>query len=105
MDNHAACRQMLHSLSDYIDGELSESLCQELEQHLDGCQNCQVVLDTMKKTIELYQTTSEPGSLPGGVRQSLFMTLHLEDYLTPGIPSDVQRLQTPSRKNEPKDAQ
>jgi hypothetical protein len=81
MHDHAACKQMLSSLSEYIDGTLDENLCEVLEQHLDGCQNCQVVLDTLKKTIHVYQTTTEPEGLPGDVRQRLFVSLNLEDYI------------------------
>ena len=81
MHDHTACKQLLSSLSEYIDGTLDESLCLVLEQHLDGCQNCQVVLDTMKKTIHVYQATAEPDSLPGDVRQRLFVSLNLEDYI------------------------
>jgi anti-sigma factor RsiW len=83
MDDHQVCRQRLKSLSEYIDGELSETLCHDLEQHLAGCTNCQVVLDTMRKTILLYQASSEGGDLPGEVRHKLFKTLNLEDYIKP----------------------
>ena len=78
---HATCRQLLSSLSEYIDGSLSEAICADLEQHLQGCQNCQIVLDTLKKTIYLYHTTAEPEGLPGDVRQRLFASLNLEDYI------------------------
>jgi anti-sigma factor RsiW len=81
MNDHTACQKLVQSLSEYIDGSLSETLCQELEQHLQGCQNCQVVLDTIRKTIHLYQATAEPGDLPGEVRQRLFKSLNLEDYI------------------------
>ena len=82
MNDHTACQKLVQSLSEYIDGNLSETLCQELEQHLQGCQNCQVVLDTTRKTIHLYQATAEAGSLPGEVRRRLFKSLNLEDYIT-----------------------
>jgi anti-sigma factor RsiW len=81
MHDHASCQKLLSSLSEYIDGTLGEALCHALEQHLDGCQNCQVVLDTMKKTILVYQATADPDSLPGDVRQRLFVSLNLEDYI------------------------
>jgi predicted anti-sigma-YlaC factor YlaD len=75
------CRQLLFYLSDYIDGNLDDSICVELEQHLKGCRNCSIVVDTMKKTIELYQDTQENTHLPEDVRRRLFAKLHLEDYL------------------------
>jgi anti-sigma factor (TIGR02949 family) len=75
------CRQILSSLSDYIDGELQAELCARLEQHLEGCENCRVVVNTLRKTIELYRTTNEAADLPGDVRQRLFLKLNIEDII------------------------
>jgi len=77
------CRQLLFYLSDYIDGDLDDSLCAEIEQHLQGCKNCNIVVDTMKKTIELYQETQEGEQLPEDIRRRLFVKLNLEDFLNP----------------------
>lgn len=78
---HLSCNQLLESLSDYIDGTLDPSICQVLEEHLDGCQNCQVVYNTTLKTIDLYHTTILRETIPGDVRQRLFLRLKLDDYL------------------------
>ena len=73
---------MVAEISEFVEGTLSDELCMELEQHLQGCSNCRVVVDTLKKTIELYQETSEANlSLPESVRERLFMRLNLDDYL------------------------
>ena len=45
------------NLSEFIDGELQAELCAELEQHLEGCDNCRIVVNTLRKTIELYKQT------------------------------------------------
>jgi anti-sigma factor RsiW len=76
------CGNLLDSLSDYIDGDLEAELCAELEQHLQGCENCRVVVNTLRKTVELYQQI-EPAdsSLPDAVRERLFYKLNLEDHL------------------------
>ena len=55
--DHPQCEKLLGSLSDYIDGELRDELCLEIEKHIAGCENCRVVVDTMKKTIYLYHET------------------------------------------------
>ncbi len=75
------CQQLLGSLSEYIDGELPVELCMELEQHMKECENCRVVVNTLRKTVELYQETAASSDLPGPVRERLFYKLHLEDYL------------------------
>jgi anti-sigma factor (TIGR02949 family) len=78
---HSNCERLLGSLSAYIDGELSPELCQELEKHLAGCDNCRVVLNTTRRTIDLVHTPVEKTDLPEGVRARLFKRLHLDDYL------------------------
>ncbi len=76
------CQSLLGFLSDYVDGELSEELCREIESHASECENCRVVLDTLRKTISLYHVSSEETpELSGETREKLFKTLNLEDYL------------------------
>ncbi len=80
---HLNCEALLGSLSEYIDGELSPALCQEIEKHLAGCDNCRVVLNTTKRTIDLVQAPAEKTDLPEDVRERLFKRLNLDDYLAP----------------------
>jgi len=76
------CHQLLDSLSAYVDGELKEELCQEIERHMADCEDCRIVVDTLKKTIELYhQTVESKPTLPSDVRMRLFRRLNLEEYL------------------------
>lgn len=78
---HKGCRHLLGSLSQYIDGDLESDLCAELERHLAGCENCRVVVDTLQKTVYLYQATSEQVPLPEGLRERLFHRLDMDDFL------------------------
>ncbi len=80
---HTNCEELLGSLSAYIDDDLSPELCQELEKHLAGCDNCRVVLNTTRRTIDLVQMPLERGALPEEVRERLFKRLNLDNYLTP----------------------
>lgn len=75
------CSHLLGNLSDYIDGELEAQLCAEIEKHLSGCNNCRVVVNTLRKTVELYEQTEDSPDLPDGVRERLFLKLKLDDYL------------------------
>ncbi len=82
ISKHPNCKEILGNLSDYVDGSLEENLCQEIEEHLASCPNCRVVVDTLRKTIYLYhETTREPADVPPAVRERLYRTLHLEDYM------------------------
>jgi anti-sigma factor RsiW len=77
---HETCKQMLSTLGDYVDGALSQELCAEIEKHMQGCDRCQVVVNTLKKTVELYHETGDD-RLPVDVRRRLFARLHLDDYI------------------------
>jgi len=81
MHRHEDCRQLLNSLSDYVDGDLPQELCDEIELHMNDCDNCRIVVDTLSKTISLYQTSSEPAFVPEDVRQRLFHRLDLDEFL------------------------
>jgi predicted anti-sigma-YlaC factor YlaD len=75
--DHANCQELLGQLSDYIDGELETSLCAEIEEHLSGCSDCRIMVDTMRKTIILYRDQA-PVELPPDVKDRLYSVLKLE---------------------------
>lgn len=80
--DHSKCKALLGSLSEYVDGTLGEELCEEIERHVSECQNCRVVVDTLKKTVYLYQeSAADQAVVPGPVRERLFRTLNLDDYI------------------------
>ena len=73
------CRTLLGSLSEYMDGTLGEELCEELERHVAECENCHVVVNTLRKTIDLYHVSAaDPNGVPGVVRERLYRTLNLD---------------------------
>jgi len=74
------CKSLLGALSDYVDGTAQEELCRELERHLANCDNCRIVVDTLKKTVYLYQSNTDT-DLPVAVRERLFARLNLSEYL------------------------
>lgn len=64
------CNETLIQLSDFLDGDLDQALVEELKKHLTACDDCRVVVDTTRKTIQLYCNT-EPIPLPEDVEQRL----------------------------------
>lgn len=64
------CKHVIRSLCEFLDGELAPDLARELERHLVRCEDCKVVVDTTRKTIEVYCNT-EPLPLPDDVRERL----------------------------------
>lgn len=60
----ARCKAMFAELSNYLDEQLDDSLCEELERHMDGCGPCQVFLASLEATIE--QCRRSPADCPTG---------------------------------------
>jgi len=74
------CMHMLGDLSDYLDGEASKEICAEIEQHMAGCEDCRVVVDTFRKTVFLYRDLPRP-ELAQDARTRLYQALDLDDYI------------------------
>jgi anti-sigma factor RsiW len=64
------CTEFLKELTDYLDGKISENLKIELDEHLHWCHECHVVMNTTKKTIEIYRD-NELYELPESLRSRL----------------------------------
>ncbi len=47
------CRELFERLSEYVDGELSQEICQEIQRHMEGCDPCVAFAKTLKKTADL----------------------------------------------------
>lgn len=58
----ARCKAMFAELSDYLDEQLDDSLCEEMERHINGCGPCQAFVATLKATIE--QCRRSPDEYP-----------------------------------------
>jgi len=49
------CTDFLAKLTDYFDGEIEPELLAEVKEHLGTCSHCDVVVNTTRKTIEVYR--------------------------------------------------
>ncbi len=78
---HETCHHLLDSLSSYVDHDLSQELCAEIDRHLTGCENCRIVINTLRKTVELYHQTIPDPKVPADIRQRLYACLELDDFL------------------------
>jgi predicted anti-sigma-YlaC factor YlaD len=79
--DHDNCSELLKSIEDYLDGDIQPEVCTRLEEHLRGCQNCRIVVDTLRKTISLYHDEACQEMMPDKMREHLYMELNLLDYL------------------------
>lgn len=48
-----ACSKYIQEIADYIDGEIDAALCAQLEEHLKTCNNCRIMVDTLKQAVVL----------------------------------------------------
>ena len=43
-----------------------------LEQHLEDCEDCRIVVDTLRKTVYLYHESAQTEDIPADIRQRLY---------------------------------
>jgi anti-sigma factor RsiW len=64
------CTEFLAQLDELIDGEVTTKMRADLQEHLRGCEHCEVTLNTTRKTIEIYRS-HEIYELPPSLRERL----------------------------------
>ncbi len=68
------CNEVLEQLAEYLDDDAREELCQAINAHLTRCRDCRLEVDTVKKTIVLYQVDREvplPASVFSGLEAAM----------------------------------
>jgi len=68
------CKTLVLELENYLDRELDATLRATIEEHLSKCKKCRLIVDTTKKTVEIY-CNSEPAPLPPDTRKRLHEAL------------------------------
>lgn len=64
------CIGIIKELVNYLDEALDPTLRASIEEHLQGCEDCRIVVDTTKQTIQIF-CNSEPAPLPEDTRLRL----------------------------------
>jgi anti-sigma factor (TIGR02949 family) len=49
------CKEFLQELNEYLDENIDAELRRKLEAHINACPNCFVILDTTKRTVQVYK--------------------------------------------------
>jgi len=68
------CKQFLQELNDYLDPKVDTVTKIHLEAHVTKCPNCFVVVDTTKKTLQIYKGI-EAQTIPADVQTRLWDAL------------------------------
>jgi anti-sigma factor RsiW len=64
------CTEFLALLDELIDDAVTPQTRSQLQEHLKGCDHCEVTLSTTRKTIDIYRS-HEVYELPNSVRERL----------------------------------
>jgi anti-sigma factor RsiW len=68
------CKGVVREISNYIDGDLDAATKQEIQRHLDQCEDCKLVVDQTKMTVDIF-CDSKPLELPKEVHARLHEAL------------------------------
>lgn len=68
------CNRVILEISNYIDGDLDAGVKLEIEQHLQNCGECMLVINQTKLTVEIF-CDSQQVELPQDVRTRLHEAL------------------------------
>jgi hypothetical protein len=64
------CTEFIALLDDLIDDSVTDRMRADLQDHLKGCEHCEVTLNTTRKTIQIYRS-NEIYDLPTDLRERL----------------------------------
>lgn len=87
MMSSLTCKDFLKELTDFLDETTDPETRRHLEEHVNECPNCWVVLDTTKKTLQVYKGF-EPQPLPEDVHSRLMRALERRMKDKAGTPAD-----------------
>jgi len=71
------CREVLDSLSSFIDEDLKQEVKQEMHKHIHVCSECRAHFDSITMTIKLYRHVDCP-EMPADCHDRLVKVLELE---------------------------
>ena len=64
------CKKHFEKISEYLDAELDDPACKEIEEHLKDCPECLECLNSLKKSIKLCKETKDE-KIPTDIRERL----------------------------------
>jgi hypothetical protein len=72
----SSVRERILKICDELGEDMDSPSCKALREYIQKCPNCEAFVDSVKKTIKLYQVYTLEYS--NEVHQKLFKTLNLE---------------------------
>ena len=69
--------KIIQEICDFLSGDLNSTPCEDIREQIEKCHNCEVYLDKMRRTVELYKKVYCNKKVPVKVIKTLFKQLHL----------------------------
>ncbi len=71
--------KMFDQVCDFLGQDIDSEPCKVIQDHLLVCDNCEIFVDKIKKTVKAYQINYDCDKIPDNVSKKLFATLDLDD--------------------------
>lgn len=68
------CKEFLKELNDFLDGLIDPEMRKDWQKHVDECPNCFVMVDTTRKTLQVYKGMQEQ-EVPTDIKSRLMQAL------------------------------
>ncbi len=72
-------KKMFHEVCKFLGTNLDSKPCKMLQIHLNKCHDCEIFVDKIKKTVEIYKKADKCDSLPENVSKRLYAFLNLKN--------------------------
>ncbi len=69
-----SCKEFLTELSDFLDDLIDPAMKKHWQEHVNECPNCFVIVDTTKKTMQVYKGMQEQ-EVPTDIKSRLMQAL------------------------------
>jgi hypothetical protein len=76
------CKDFLNELNDYLDEAVGPDVRRKLQAHAEECPSCWVVVDTTRRTIQVYKG-QEPQEISPDIHDRLMSALQKKMSATP----------------------
>jgi len=75
--------ELYKQICEYLGCDLDSEPCKQIQDHLAECPSCEVYVDKVKKTVNLYKATENCDDIPEEVCNKLFISLNIGDIDEP----------------------
>jgi hypothetical protein len=70
------CKPFVERLCEALGEDLGSPLCRELKDHVEGCPDCALQIDTVRRTVEVYRAMPDE-RVPSDMQSRLLAKLNL----------------------------